>query len=905
MVAFLFTDIEGSTERWEQHRDAMDAAVQRHDTLMRAAIEAHGGHVFKTVGDAFCAAFARASDAVTAAVEVQLAIAKEDFSSVGGLRVRIGLHIGEASERDGDYFGPAINRVARLTSIGHGGQVVLSCVARDYAQHDLPAGATLTDLGLQRLKDLAEAEHVWQLAIAGLPSEFPPLKSLDALPNNLPNQPTSFCGREHDSEEVKLLLAKHQLLMLLGAGGVGKTRLALHVAADMLDHYPDGVWLADLASITEQDLVPSIIAQALGIIQVEDRPVVESIRQWLRGKKLLLILDGCEQFVEVVASLADAFIRGCPDVRMLATSRQVLGISGEVVHRLPSLAIPDRADSLRTTDALQYGSVALFVDRAKAADTRFVLRDKNAPVVADICRRLDGIPLAIELAAARVKVLSIPNLAKRLDDRFKILTGGSRTGLPRQQTLSALMDWSYDLLTTQEQELFAKVAIFAGSFSLDAAMAVCVGEGIDKTDILDLLSSLTDKSLVIADTTGDQERYRLLESTRAYALEKLTAAGARDRLARHHSKYFRGEAQAADRRWGTGSRAAWLASMEIELDNYRAVLDWALSDGHDPTLGAAVAGALERLWYDGGLTVEGRYWIARAQSGLDESAHAQVAAGLWRALARLSSGKGTHDYAKRALALYESIGDRHGAAWTLYYLGSSLLQMGRAEEAGGVHARALAAMRECGDKRGVAACFTQQGVILLFRGCTAAGHEVIEQALEAYRALGDESGTSVVLLNLAEVEFADGHAERALGLAREALGIHARGKNTSTLALAYVNTAAYCIALGNRNEARDAAREGLRWGRQAQYAPSVACALQHLALIGALWEDPNDAARLLGHLEMQRKELGIEREPTEKWGYEKLMAALREKLGDAEIEKLASEGAKWSEDRALEQAMKV
>jgi predicted ATPase/class 3 adenylate cyclase len=904
-VTFLFSDVEGSTQRWEHHRDAMKAAVARHEQLMSTAIKQHGGYVFKTIGDAFCAAFPTAPDAAGAALDAQLALAKEDFASVDGLRVRMGLHTGHAEERNADYFGPTVNRVARLMSIGHGGQVLLSGSTRELARSDLPAGATLLDLGTHRLKDLTEPEQVWQLTIAGLPVEFPPLKSLDTLPNNLPIQRTTLVGREQDVAVVKELVGNHRLLTLFGAGGVGKTRLALQVGAELLDQYPDGVWFVDFAPITDPELVSSVIAKVLGMSQQEGRRVDESIAPWLKRKKLLLILDNCEHVLEIVAKITDLILTTAPDVKMLTTSRQALGIGGEVVHRLPSLSIPDKTNGLRSHDALHYGAILMFVDRAKAADTRFALSNENAPIVAEICRRLDGIPLAIELAAARVKVLSIHNLAHRLDERFKILTGGSRTALPRQKTLGALIDWSYDLLTPHEQKLFNRLGIFAGSFSLDAATEVCSGEAIDETDILDLLSSLTDKSLVVADTCAEQERYRLLESTRAYALEKLALARERDRVTRRHGEYFRDQAQAADIRYGDGSTRAWLEDVELDLDNYRAALKWAFTDGHEVELGAAVAGALERLWFAGGLIVEGRYWIARAQTCLDESEQPRVAARLWRALSLLSDGKRGHDCAERALVLYQSIGDKDGAAKALAELGYGLYQMGRLEESNETLTRALVALRECGDKRGMAACLTQQATIYPALGDLAAGRELCTQALAAFKALGDESGTALVLGTLAELEFSDGRVEEALRLADEALALHIRAKNTETLAVGYVNSAAYRIALGDVNGAREAARQGLHWSRQAQYAFGVAIALQHLALLGALCGHAQRAAQLMGYVNAKYQELGMQRESTEKWGYDKLMDSLRKHLSDAEIEKLAAEGAAWSEDQVVEEALKV
>ncbi len=636
-VTFVFTDVEGSSQRWETHREAMKAAVAHHDALMRATIERNRGYVFKTVGDAFCAAFHTPLDAVKAAVEIQRALAQTDFSAVEGLRVRVGIHTGHADERDGDYFGPTLNRVARLMSVGHGGQTLVSAATRELVHHDLPGSATLTDLGSHRLRDLTHSEQVWQLSIADLSSEFPPLKSLDALPNNLPIQPTSFRGREHDLKEVKSLLDRHALLTLSGAGGVGKTRLAVQAGAALLEHYPDGVWLAELAPISDPGLVSAVIAKVLGASRPEGYGADEPISQWLKRKQLLLIIDTCEHLLEAVAALADSICRSCPDVRILATSRQALGIAGEALYRLPSLAVPEPVTKLRPQEALRYGAIALFIDRATFADARFELTDDNATIVAEICRRLDGIPLAIELAAARVKVLSIPNLAQRLNERFRILTGGSRTALPRQKTLSALIDWSYDLLSAQERALFTRLATFAGTFTLDAATAVCSGDGIDDTTMLDLMSSLVDKSLVVADTGGTLERYRLLESTREYGLEKLTASGERENLARRYADYFLGVAREAETKLDTIPLNEWLARLDPELENFRAVLEWALEKGRDAALGGAVAGALEMFWWHGGLEAEGRRWIAAALRQLGTGEHPAVEARLRQAMAVLTS----------------------------------------------------------------------------------------------------------------------------------------------------------------------------------------------------------------------------------------------------------------------------
>ncbi len=901
-IAFLFSDIEGSAARWERNRETMDAAVKRHDACLHAAMAAHDGYVFKTVGDAFCVAFARVSDAVAACADANAALSAQDFSAVGGLRVRFALHTGEAIERNGDYFGPAVNRVARLISIGHGGQILVSGVTRDLAHTDLPAGATLVDLGSQWLEDLAEPEHVWQLNVEGLPSEFPALRSLDAFPNNLPVRRTAFVGREHELSEVKDLLDRHHLVTLVGSGGVGKTRLAIQAGAELLDRYPDGVWFVDFAPITDPKLVVSVVAQALGMSQV-GRPLGDAIPHWLKRKKLLLIFDNCEHVLGPAAELTGSIL-ATTDVRILTTTREALGIEGEAVHRVPSLAVPAEAAALKVNEALNYGAVALFADRARASDTRFVLTDDTAPIVAEICHRLDGIPLAIELAAARVKVLSISNLAQRLNERFKLLTGGSRDALPRQKTLSALIDWSYDLLAPQEQLLFTRLGIFAGGFGLDAVTSVCVGDGLDALDVLDLLSSLTDKSLVVADTSGEQERYRLLESTATYALEKLSALE-RKSLARRHGEYFRDRAEAAHERIGTGSMLAWRAGVELELDNYRAALEWSLTDGNDAVLGGIIAGALSTLWANSGLGAEGRYWIELALERISEAEQPHVVARLLSALNFFSSGSANAGRSQRAMQLYESVGDTRRAARAQSYLAYSLAQTGRLAEASEQNLRALATLRECGDKWTLAGCLNVQAIIELRRGDLRANRELLTQALAAYRASGDEMGAAIVLSNIAEHEFADGHPEEALRLGIEALEIHLRMKNARHIANDCNNSATYRVALDDIAGSRESAREALRFARQAQTKLEIAGALQSFSIVAGLSDDARRAARLLGYVDARYAELGQKREFTEQWAHDKIVATLRQRLSDDEGASLAAEGAAWSEDQAVEEALKV
>jgi predicted ATPase/class 3 adenylate cyclase len=540
-VTFLFTDIEGSTERWDTHREAMSSAVKCHDLIGRAAMAAHGGYVFKTVGDAFCVAFARPEAAVAAALDFQRALAAEDFTAVGGLRVRASLHVGAAEERGGDYFGSTVNRVARLLSIGHGGQTLLSGVMHDLVLGALPQQASLRDLGEHRLKDLSRPEYVYQLVAPELASEFPALRSLESLPNNLPLQMTSFVGREREVAKISDLLGAHRLVTLVGSGGIGKTRTSLQVAANLLDGSGNGVWFVELAPLASGEYIPAAVAQALGLSLPPLGDSVENLVKMIKPWDALLVFDNCEHLIEGAARFISAVIRGCPKISVLASSRQALGVAGEMTFRLPSLAVDDGIVSVVTSarEAASLPAIALFVDRATATNDSFSLTDENASTVAEICRRLDGIPLAIELAAARVKMLSPRQLHDRLDERFRVLTGGSRDVLPRQQTLRALIDWSHDLLDDRERMHFRRLGIFVNGFTLEAATAIGTSDDLDELDLFDVLSSLVDKSLVLAEPAGDALRYRMLESTRAYAREKLDAAAELDDCALRHLCHLR------------------------------------------------------------------------------------------------------------------------------------------------------------------------------------------------------------------------------------------------------------------------------------------------------------------------------------------------------------------------------
>ncbi|MBI5876099.1 MAG: tetratricopeptide repeat protein [Chloroflexi bacterium] len=596
-VTFLFTDIEGSTRLAQQHPAAWPAAQARHHAILQNAIESHGGYVFQVIGDAFCAAFHTALDALAAALDAQHALNAELWGDAI-VRVRMGLHTGAATARaDGDYEGYlTLVRVQRIMSGAYGGQVLMSQDVADLVGRDLPAGVSLLDLGTHRLKDLTAPEHLFQVVAQGLPTNFPPLKTADH-PNNLPTQLTSFIGRDAEVAEVRRLLGGTRLLTLMGAGGVGKTRLALQVAAEELAAFPDGVWFAELAPLADPTLIASTIASAVGVREEPNRPILGQLGDYFRGKTALVVLDNCEHLIADAAQVCDTLLHAAPHLKIIATSREALGIAGETAYRVPSLGIP--TDSM-TLDALSHvASVQLFTERARAARGDFSLSTANATAVAQICRRLDGIPLAIELAAARIRTLSPEQIVTRLDDRFRLLTGGSRTALPRQQTLRAAIDWSYSLLTESERILLRRLSVFAGGWTLEAAEPVCSGDGLAIEDILDLLTHLVEKSLIAAETAGDMNRYQLLETVRQYAREKLMDSGEVARLRNQHLLYFFSMAQEAEKYLRSATQARWLQRLDLDVDNVRTALDWGTeSDLIEKTL--RLAAALHRYWFTRG-----------------------------------------------------------------------------------------------------------------------------------------------------------------------------------------------------------------------------------------------------------------------------------------------------------------
>jgi predicted ATPase/class 3 adenylate cyclase len=584
-VTFLFTDIEGSTKLAQEYPDQWEALRGRHHAILRSAMDAYNGFVFQIIGDAFCVAFHTALDALNAAVEAQQLLLQEAWSPAL-IKVRMGIntgtaHMGSLDGRAEGYRGyTTMARVQRVMSIGHGGQILLSNTACELVRGELPTDVTLRDMGEHRLKSLLNPEHLWQVDVPDLSQEFPALQSLNKIPNNLPVQLTSFIGREKEISEVTQALSVHRLITLTGSGGTGKTRLCLEVAADELEHFSDGVWFIELAQLADPRLVPQTILAVLHLGEQAGKTPLKVLEEQLHRKKLLLILDNCEHLIESSARVVHALLVSAPEIKILASSREAMGVQGELAWHVPSLGLPDTKILLQIEQLAQYEAVRLFIDRATLVQPHFTVTNENAPAVAQICYRLDGIPLAIELAAARLKMLSPEQIVARLDDRFRLLTGGSRTTLPRQQTLRAMIDWSYDLLSEDEKLLLRRLAVFEGGWSLDLAEQICSDDRLEAFDILDLLGHLVDKSLLAVHEDKTGRRYRILETVRQYAREKLFETKEVKVLRDRHRDVYLAFVERIEPEIIRGEQRKWLNVIESEIDNLRSAIRWSIENNH-------------------------------------------------------------------------------------------------------------------------------------------------------------------------------------------------------------------------------------------------------------------------------------------------------------------------------------
>ena len=850
LVTFLFTDIEGSSRLWETDPERMRPALARHDALIRGAVARHHGTVVKMLGDGVHAAFDDPRDAVDAILDLQLAMSAAPNDGGLQLRIRSGLHCGAVERRDNDYFGAAVNRSARIMNSAHGGQVLLTQSVVSLLVDRLPADVSLRDLGLIRLRDLTSPEHVYQVLHPKLRQDFPALRSLEATPNNLPQQVTTFVGRDREVAEVRRLFATTRLLTLLGAGGIGKTRVALHAAAEVMDEHPDGIWFVDLSPQSDPRLVPQLVASTLGVKEDPGNTVTDALATYVKDKRILLVLDNCEHLLHACAELATTLLRAGGRVKILAASREPLRIAGETVFPIPALAVPDARAKLSVDTLQHYEATQLFIDRATAANPSFEATERNAAAIVDICRRLDGIPLAIELAAARVRALPVETIDARLSDRFRLLAGGDQTARPRQQTLRALIDWSYDLLTEPEKALLRRLAVFAGGWTLEAAEAICTGAGLDETDVLELLTHLVDKSLVATDAEGS--RYRLLETVREYAREKLDGAGEGDDVRGRHLEYFVKFAETARASFNGPDHSSWLARLDPDRENLLAANAWTASASGEAAL--RLNCALGTYWFARGLTELGLRLATEALARTDTEARTRT----------------------RANALFE-------AGWQCCHLARYVDAQRWLEESLGIG-------RELGDARHVGKVLQPLGLAAFGRGDAAAARNYLSEAIESARGLGDKSELAAALNGLAQLHRIDGDFDAAEPLYRQAVQLFRELGHREGVAVGLLNLAMVAIGRGGDNNARDMLVEVLDIADETGSKPLGQCVLDVTAGLGVQRQDFEHAARYFGAAEAQVAETGMRRDPTDESFLLPLIDRARDRLGTAAFERAVHAG---------------
>jgi predicted ATPase/class 3 adenylate cyclase len=788
-VTLLFTDIEGSTRLLhllgKRYADVLDECR----ALMRAAFQEHHGHEVDTQGDAFFVAFARATDAVSAAVTAQRVLAGHTWPEGVPIRVRMGLHTGEPELASEGYVGLSVHYAARIMSAGHGGQVLLSQVTRDLVEHELPEGLSLRDLGEHRLKDLSHPYHLFQLVIADLDADFPPLKTLDSYAHNLPIQPTLFIGRAREVANVQQQLLRQdvRLLTLTGPGGVGKTRLGLQVAAEASEHFTDGTWFVSLAPLSDPELVIPTIAEILAVREVAGRSQLEHLKAALREKQLLLLLDNFEHIVSAATQVAD-LLSACPQLKMLVTSREALHVLAEREFQVPALALPDPKHLPSLPTLSQYEAVALFIERAQAGKPDFQVTNANAPAVAEICARLDGLPLAIELAAARIRSLPPQALLNRLGQRLQILTSNLRDAPARQQTLRQTIQWSYDLLSTDEQRLFRRLSVFVNGCTLEVVEAVCNALGDGKAAVLDEVTSLVDKNLLQQTAQEEEEpRFTMLETIREFGLEALAASLEMVATRQAHALYYFALAEEAAPEL-TGPRSTgWLRRLDREHDNMRATLEWSLEPAQtesNPDMALRFGTILREFWEVRGLYSEGQVFLEQALAhceGASTSARASALSaaaaftdwlgdmsreeellqeslilyrelgdtrgiasslqGLAWILSRRGSSIAALQLLEESVTLLRELGDKDDLAWSLFSLADALGAQGEYGRANALFEESLTIFRDLGNKRGIADCLQQSALWLLTaRGDQATIHSRLEEMLALHTELGNKRG---------------------------------------------------------------------------------------------------------------------------------------------------------------------
>ncbi|NLF64462.1 MAG: adenylate/guanylate cyclase domain-containing protein [Chloroflexi bacterium] len=896
-LTFLYTDIVGSTKLARDYPGAWPEILARHDALLQGAITGHNGHIFRTVGDEFNAAFEMPLDALAAAVAAQIALHREAWGEAGALRVRMALHSGPATRRGSGYEAYlTLSHAKRLVSAACGGQILLSEATEALLREQLPAGVSLRDLGRHRLKDFEQAEHIFQVVTPDLPAEFPPLTSLDVTPNNLPAKLTSFVGRAKELGDVRQLLSEERLLTLTGPGGSGKTRLALQAAAEMMAHFPDGVFFVALAPISDSGLVASTIAQTLGITESPRRPIFERLKEHLRTKSLLLVLDNFEQVIAAAPRVAELLVT-CPELKLLVTSREALHLSGEREYPVPPLPLPDLSEPPSPESLAHYAAVELFIQRANAVRPDFRITEDTAPAIAEICYRLDGLPLAIELAAARIKLLPPRAMLARLEKRLDFLTGGARDKPARQQTLRDTIAWSYDLLTEEEQRLFRRLSVFVGGFTVHAAEAVAGDHPADGS-VLDSLGSLLDKSLLLAaEGANDEPRFAMLATLREFGLEQLAASGEQKTIQERHARFFLALAEQAEARLESAGQVEWMNGMEQEHDNLRAALEWSKTAAGAAEICWRLAGALGSFWEVRGHYSEGRERLAAilakdAAQGRT-AARARLLARAAELAYRQSDYAATISFAEECLAIYREVGNKQGMASALIKLGNAATEMGDYDAASRFLEEALTIWRELEDKHGTARALISLGWAALRPGDYPLAEARLAEALAISRELGDTRSIGFELSGLGEVALRQDETVRATRLVEESLALRRQLGNKWGVGVSLGILGAIAIREGDWEGAMARLSESLDVRREIGDQSGCAWCLERLAEVAMAQEELGKAVRLFGAGAALRASISSVIDPVDQPEYESKIRSLRAALGEERF------AALWDEGQAL------
>jgi predicted ATPase/class 3 adenylate cyclase len=766
-VTFIFTDIEGSTRLWQDHPDAMARAYARHDAILESAIASHGGVRYKTIGDAFQVAFPTAAGAIAAAYRAQRELGAESWELPSPLRVRMAIHTGAVDpDPGGDYRSPALNRLGRLLGAGYGGQVLLSQTTTELCRDALPGGVTLLDLGEQRLKDLSRPERIFQLAGEGLASEFPALKTIDRRPNNLRSQPTAFIGREGEVAHIASLLQREtvRLVTATGPGGIGKTRLCLQAAAELLDGFPDGVFVVELAPIADPEFLAGAIAGTLRLRDVVGQSHLELLIGHLRLAQMLLVLDNFEHLL-AAAPVVSRILAECPQVKVLASSRSRLRLRGEIDVPVMPLNLPDATRIANPDELARIESVRMFIERAQEVTPTFALSSDNATAIAEVCRRLDGLPLAIELAASRTRMLPPAALLKRLTHRLPVLTGGARDLPERQQTLRGAIQWSYELLNPEEQALFRQCSVFTDGATLDALAAV---SGADELDVFDRLERLVDHSLIRQVESFGEPRYAMLETIREFGVEMLVEHGELDDMSQRHAEHFATLTDRYSDLFGTDEYESWIRRVDVEHDNMRAALAWSLAN--DESLAFRILHALGGYWqYEGHLN-EAIEWYGRADSRITDAANrARMLAHHAILIQMRGEFVVAGELADEALTLFRHLDNRQGIVSMLQIVGYAAHVQGDRERARSLLGESLEIAREIEEFYELCEALNYYGYVLYLQGAYKQARPILEEAAALSRSMTMVEGLSNILHSLGEVCRADGDMFGAANAYREGL----------------------------------------------------------------------------------------------------------------------------------------